>query len=310
MTRRIGFLLVPDFALMSYAAAAEPLRAANVLGGRALYEGLNVSLDGGPIRASNGATILADARVGEAVALDIAFVIQGGNPARFEDPVLSVWLRALARRGVLLGGISGGAYALARAGLLDGHRCTVHWEYAAAFREEFPRVRLERGLYVADRDRLTCGGGVAALDMMHALIAREHGPALAGEVSAWFLHTEARAGSGPQRATAERHGTRHPTLVAALAEIERTVAGPPSRAEIAARAGTSLRYLERLFAAHLGTTIAAHALAVRLDRARALLRQTGRPVLEVALMTGFTSASHFARAYRARHGRPPRAERT
>jgi transcriptional regulator GlxA family with amidase domain len=307
---QVGFLLLPGFALMSYASAAEPLRAANQLAGRALYAWRHISLDGEAAAASNGASIRADHRIGERIDLDLLFVCAGGNPALFADPATYRWLRRLARAGVAIGGVSGGAYVLARAGLLDGYRATIHWEHLPAFSEEFPQLALERSLYVIDRDRLTCAGGVAALDLMHALIERDHGHALAAQVSEWYLHTEVRLGSGPQRMRLrERFGVSNPKLLAALSEIERRIEEPPGRAELAAAAGTSVRQLERLFARHLGSTIAAHGLRVRLAHARTLLRQTAKPVLDVAVMCGFASASHFSRAYRTAYGHPPKAER-
>ena len=217
---------------------------------------------------------------------------------------------ALARQSVAIGGVSGGAYVLARSGLLDGYRATIHWEHLPAFSEEFPHVSVERNLFVIDRDRLTCAGGIAALDLMHALIERDHGHDLAAAVSEWYLHTEVRSGSVPQRMTLrERFGVSNPKLLKALSEIERRIEEPPGRDELAAVAGTSVRQLERLFAQHLGTTMGVHGLRVRLTRARELLRQTSKPVLDIAVMCGFTSVSHFSRAYRVAFGHPPRAER-
>lgn len=307
---RVGFLLLPDFALMSYASAAEPLRAANRLAGRELYTWRNISLHGETATASNGASIRADHRIGDKIDLDALFVCAGGNPALFSDRAVYRWLRTLARSGVSIGGVSGGAYILARAGLLDGYRATIHWEHLPAFSEEFPHLTIERSLFVIDRDRLTCAGGVAALDLMHALIERDHGHELASAVSEWYLHTEVRLGSGPQRMTLrERYGVSNANLLKALGEIERRIEEPPSNAELAALAGTSVRQLERLFAKHLKTTIGAHGQQVRLARAQTLLRQTSMPVLNVAVMCGFASASHFSRIYRQAYGHSPKGER-
>jgi transcriptional regulator GlxA family with amidase domain len=307
---RVGFLLLSDFSLMSYAAAAEPLRAANRIAGKSLYAWEHISLDGEAATASNGASIRAQHRVGDPIDLEALFVCAGGNPALFSDPSTYRWLRTLARKGVTIGGVSGGAYVLARAGLLDGHRATIHWEHLPAFVEEFPHLEVERSLFVIDRDRLTCAGGIAALDLMHALIERDHGHALASAVSEWYLHTEVRLGSGPQRMSLrERFGVSNPKLLKALSEIERRVEKPPTRAEIAVAVGTSVRQLDRLFARDLKTSIGAHAAKVRLARAQDLLRQTSKPVVEVAVMCGFASASHFSRAYRAAYGHPPSAER-
>lgn len=312
--RRVAFLLVPGFALMSYASAIEPLRAANRLAGRQLYAWSHVAVDEAPVEASNGLAIIPDFRVGRGEARlaqgDTLLVCAGGNPALFRDPRTLAWLRDLSRRGVAVGGVSGGTYILARAGVLSGYRCTIHWEHVPAFVEEFPHLDLHRTLFEIDRDRLTCAGGVAALDMMHAVIERDFGNEIAAAVSDWFLQAETRLGSGPQRmGLAERHGVSSPRLVKALAAMESRIEEPASRAEIATIAGVSARQLERLFAEQMGTTLGAHYLALRLSRARALLRETTMTVTEVAVAAGFVSTSHFSRAFRARYGHPPRAAR-
>ncbi len=309
-TRNVGFLLIPGFALMSYASAAEPLRAANRVSERPLYAWRHISLDGKAVAASNGASILADHAVGADLDLDILFVFAGGNPALFRHAPTLRWLRNLARKGVRIGGVSGGPYILARAGLLSGYRCSVHWEHVPAFTEEFPDLTVSRNLFEIDRDRATCAGGVAALDMMHDLIAADHGQTIAAAVSDWFLHSQIRQGSGPQRMNLqERYGVSHPGLLKVLAHMEANIEDVKSRAELASLAGVSTRQLGRLFQAHLGVTPREHYVNVRLDRARMLLRQSALPILELAVACGFVSASHFSRSYRSRFGHAPRAER-
>jgi transcriptional regulator GlxA family with amidase domain len=305
-----GFLLLPDFALLSYACAIEPLRAANRLSGRPLYAWRHVAIDGASARASNGIEIKAGHGLDDEFHVDTVLVCAGGNPAQFRDRRVSRWLRGLARRGVRLCGVSGGPYALARAGLLTGHRCTIHWEHFPAFAEEFPELDATRSLFVIDRDRLTCSGGTSALDMMHALIEQDHGHELAAAVSDWFLQTEIRAGSGPQRmALRQRFNVSNERLLRALGDMESHLQEPASRGELASRAGVSVRQLERLFSSHLGSTMRAHYLQTRLDRARILLRETAMPVIAVAVATGFASPSHFTRSYRQAFGVSPRQER-
>ncbi|GGF73213.1 HTH-type transcriptional regulator CdhR [Azorhizobium oxalatiphilum] len=308
--RTYGFLLLPDFALLTYASAIEPLRAANALSGRDLYRWRHISPDGQPVRASNGVAIAVDEKVGDTLDLDAVVAVAGGNPARFRHKPTFTFLRRLAARGVMLAGVSGGPYALARAGVLEGHRCTVHWEHVPAFTEEFPDLDVRRTLYEIDRDRVTCAGGIATLDMMTDLIARDHGPVLANAVSEWFLRTHARPASGAQRmAPRERFGIGNAKVLAVLAEMEKRLEEPASREELARGAGISVRQLERLFADHVGESVGGHYLSLRLDRARSLLRQTALPVAEVAMATGFVSTSHFSRAYKARFGLSPTGER-
>jgi len=307
---RVGFLLVPGFALMSYASVVEPLRAANVLAGRSLYKWRHISIRGHDIAASNGVRIQADVSIARAGRFDVIFVCAGGNPQAFDHPPTFAFLRDAGRHGVRLGGVSAGPYLLAKAGLLDGYRCTVHWEHVPAFTETFPLLHLSRSLFEIDRDRLTCAGGIAALDMMHALIRADHGAALAAAVSDWFLQTEVRRGEVAQRLSpTERFGVHHPKLIETLLRMERRIERPLPPRELARLAGLSVRQLERLFAQHLGSTITRHYLRIRLEHARILLRQTALSVAEIALATGFVVSTHFSKSYRWQFGVAPTYER-
>lgn len=239
--------------------------------------------------------------------LDLMLVCAGGNPATFTDRRTFAWLRKLARRGVTLGGISGGPFILARAGLLHGRRCTIHWEHAPALQEAYPDVEITNSLFEFDGDRITCSGGIAGLDMMIALIGRDHGYQLAASVSAWFLHTHIREGAAPQRMDLRyRLGVSDEKVLKALKAMESHLETPLQREQLARLAGVSLRRLERAFQRQLGHGIYEHYLALRLMRSRQLLRETSLSILEVALATGFASASQFARAFRRAYGCPPR----
>ena len=302
----VGFLLVPGFALMSYAAAIEPLRAANLLSGKELYRWWHAAPGGKPVTASNGVAIIPDCGTSSDRDADMVFVCAGGNPAIFGDKAVFAWLRRLARKGVTIGGISGGPYVLAKAGLLDERRATLHWEHLPAFREAFPNVTVVPSLFEIDGNRITCSGGISALDMMVALIQRDHGRQLAASVGEWFLHTHIREGFGPQRMDLRyRLGVADEKLLHVLRVMERSIETPFSRATLAHEAGISLRQLERLFQRHIGHGIHGHYRWLRLERARQLLRETSLPVLDVALATGFASSSQFARAYSRAFGEPP-----
>jgi len=306
----VGFLLVPGFALMSYAAAIEPLRAANLLSGKELYRWWHAAPGGKPVTASNGVAIIPDCGTSSDRDADMVFVCAGGNPAIFGDKAVFAWLRRLARKGVTIGGISGGPYVLAKAGLLDERRATLHWEHLPAFREAFPNVTVVPSLFEIDGNRITCSGGISALDMMVALIQRDHGRQLAASVGEWFLHTHIREGFGPQRMDLRyRLGVADEKLLHVLRVMERSIETPFSRATLAHEAGISLRQLERLFQRHIGHGIHGHYRWLRLERARQLLRETTLPVLDVALATGFASSSQFARAYSRAFGEPPSCTR-
>jgi transcriptional regulator GlxA family with amidase domain len=307
---RVGFLLIDGFALMSFASAIEPLRAANVLAGKKLYQWLHISTGASAILASNGLSVTSDHTIADSVRYDTVLVCAGGNPASFIDAKTLAWLRRLARSGCAIGGVSGGPFILAKAGILGDVRCTIHWEHLDAFVEAFPDIEPTRTLFEIDGNRLTCAGGVAALDMMHAIIRRDHGQALAAKVSDWFLQTAVRLGDDSQRISLrERLGTSNRAVLSATTAMERRLASLTSREELAKAAGVSVRQLERLFIAHLGVTIEQHYLTLRLAKARALLQQTSMPVVEIGAECGFASASHFARVYRRAFDLTPSQDR-
>jgi transcriptional regulator GlxA family with amidase domain len=287
---------------MSYTAAVEPLRAANTLSGCELYRWWHSAPGGGSVQASNGVTILTDVEVG-AVELNAnrVFVCAGGNPSSFDDPALSAWLRDLARRGVTIGGISGGPYLLARAGLLAGRRCTLHWEHVPAFEERYPDIEVVRSLFEVQGDRITCSGGIAALDLMLNLIERDHGPGLAAGVSDWFLHNQIREGLSPQRMDLRlRFGIRDPRVIRVLAAMEANLETPLSKEALAELANVSVRQLERLFQDFLGVGLHRRYLNLRLDRAHQLRRESSMSSAEIAAATGFLTADELSRAERRR----------
>ena len=271
---------------------------------------MHVSPTGEPAPSSSGALVPCDAAVGADLALDLLLVCAGGNPAAFDHRPTLAWLRRLANRGVILGGVSGGPVVLARARVMGGRRMTVHWEHADALAEAHPDLLLSRSLFVIDRDRVTCAGGAAALDMMHALISERTGAAFAGQVSDWFLHSEARPAGDAQRGPASaREGVHHRGLAAALALMEHHLGEPFDLAAIGRHVGLSPRQLTRLFREHLGLSPMACYRRLRLDRARDLLRQTTLSVTEVGQACGFPASSQFSRAFREAFGHPPREER-
>lgn len=310
-TQHIGFLLVPNFALLSYAAATEPLRASNLLSGSRLYETVRLSADGKPVRSSSGIAFDCEciASVGE--RCHAIFVCAGGGPEDWANQETAVaTLRRLSRQGVRVGSISSGSFVLVAAGLLDDRDFTIHWEHAPLLRETFPHLAPRHARYVLDRDRMTCGGGVAPLDMMHALIGERMGSNFARKVSDWFLHTAVAEPTAPQRgSTAERFGTNHPILLSVLEKMEATIDRPLSRFTMAAYAGISERHLDRLFTTRLGKSFLATYVEIRLHYARRLLEQSPLSVSEIAFATGFSSAAHFARRFTLMFGQTPRKAR-
>jgi transcriptional regulator GlxA family with amidase domain len=311
-----AFVMIANFSMMAFASAIEPLRIANRLSGRELYRWQVVSVAGGPIRASNGVLVMTDQSLAD-VAIrpgrrgPTVVVCTGLGAEHVRDPQLFAWLRRADRIGAPIGAVCTGAYLLARAGLLDGHRCTIHWENLPAFREDFPEIEVQADLFAVDRNRLTCSGGTAALDMMLHLIATEHGQELATKVSEQCIVDRIRSSFDHQRMPYRvRHGIHHPKLISAIEMMEANVEEPLDQDTLASCVGLSRRQLERLFGKHLGRTPAQYYLELRLERARHLLYQTTMQIMDVAFACGFVSASHFSTCYRHMYGKTPRAERS
>jgi transcriptional regulator GlxA family with amidase domain len=312
---RIGFFLIPNFSMMAFTSAVEPLRQANRVSGQTLYEWYVLSKDGSPVAASNGVSVSVDLSIAEVAArglsLPTILTCTGLNTERYVDREVFTWLRRLDRQGVQLGALCTGAYVLARAGLLDGHRCTIHWENLPAFREQFPEIEASSDLFEIDGNRFSCSGGTAPLDMMLYLITEQHGAPLATKVSEAVLLDRIRGARDHQRLPLRvRLGVHHPKLLGAIEMMEANLEEPLSQDELAHYVGLSRRQLERLFRKYLGRAPGQYYLELRLDRARHLLYQTDLAIIDVALACGFVSASHFSKCYRQLYGRTPRAERT
>ncbi|MDO5622631.1 MAG: GlxA family transcriptional regulator [Paracoccus sp. (in: a-proteobacteria)] len=306
---RIGFILTQGYSLMSITAAVEPLRAANHLAGADLYRAAFYSVGGGFAASTSGGGFptlpLIETHGGAATGtLDLVFVVAGGDPMEYDDPALIRGLRSLDRRGIGLGGISGGAAILARYGLMGGRRFTLHWAHIDALSAEMPDLLIDRALYVIDRDRYSCAGGVAALDMICAVIARDHGAGFARSVAEWFIHPRPRPAETPQQDLGQG-GSDHPVLAKAIGLMFSHLAEPLAADQIAAQVGLSARQLQRLFVEHLERPLMQFYREMRLKKADELIRQTRLPMVDVALITGFADAAHFSRAYRAMFGRTP-----
>ncbi|MGD1877810.1 MAG: GlxA family transcriptional regulator [Kiloniellaceae bacterium] len=305
-----GFLLLPQFSMLAFSSAVEPLRAANRRWGGALYDWRILTTDGRPIHSSSRMHLLPDGGLEDCGRLDYLFVVAGLAVQRLREPTVIAALRRLGRSGCRLGALSTGSYLLAWAGLLDGFRCTVHWENLDAFREDFPDLDVTGELFEIDGPRLTCSGGTASLDMMLSLIATSHGRDLAARVAEQFIHERIRDTHDHQRMSLQgRLGISHPKLLQVVTMMEAHLEEPLARAELARRAGLSTRQLERLFRRYLGRTPTRYYLELRLHRARALLTQTAMSILNVALACGFVSASHFSKCYREFFHKMPREER-
>lgn len=307
--RTVGFLLIDQFSMIAFCSAIEPLRLANRAAGRELYGYRVYSEDGQGARASNGLLVNVDGAFPE--ACDDVLIVCGGVDIQAADPrqATTALRRALTRGGVI-GSVCTGAYLLAEAGLLDGYRATIHWENLEGLLSEHSELDVGSELFEIDRNRMTCAGGAAATDMMLAVIGRDHGAEIASEVADQLIHHRIRDSGERQRMDLRMSlGVAHPKLLKVVQLMQDHVAEPLSNHDLADAVHLSTRQLERLFFKYLSQSPAKHYLKIRLDRARNLIRQTALPLLTIAMDCGFTSASHFSKAYVDHFGQPPSAER-
>ncbi|POF28879.1 GlxA family transcriptional regulator [Roseibium marinum] len=309
--QRIAFVLFDRFSMNAFASVIEPLRIANRLLGRDYYEWTTYSLDGNSVLASNSCEVSVNKSIRDLHDADVTLLCTGIDVERLPlDPDLGSKLRRLNAMGRTFGAICTGAYLLARYNLLDGRRCTIHWENLRSLREEFPNVEVTSDIFAIDRNCITCAGGMASLDMMLRLIAIQHGAYLAHEVAEVALYQNMRSGESAQRHDIEaRTGISNAKILDAIRIMDLHIEDPLSCQQLAMTVNLSPRQLERLFRRHFNCTPGQYYLRLRLETARDLLRRTSRPVLDVALACGFASTSHFTKCYRERFLCTPTEER-
>jgi len=307
---RYAFLVVPGFSMIAFAAAIDTLRLANRVSNQRLYEWETLSTDGKAVTASNGLEVTPGHSIKSVNAYSALFVCGGTRVQAGWSRTLGESLRSASKRGIALGSLCTGSFLLAKADVLEGYRCTIHWERLASTREEFPKLNLTDDIYEIDRDRYTCAGGTTPIDMMLELISKEHGTSLSAAISEEILVDRVRSMQDHQRIPLRQQlGTSQPKLTEAVLLMESNLEEPLSPDELAGYVNISRRQLERLFRSYLHCTPTQYYLRLRLRNARLLLLQTEKSIVEISLACGFASAPHFSKCYRDMFNLPPRDER-
>ena len=308
--QRFGFLLLPNFSLIALSSAVDPLRLANMALGRRVFDYVTLGVSAEPVLSSDGIRVLPDQVMGESDRFDTVFVV-GPNPIPKQGYAdISRWLRRLAAQGIVLGGIDTGCYVLAKAGLLKGYRCTIHWEDRDTLLAEFPDLLVSNRLFEIDRDRYTCSGGVSPLDLMTFVLRRPPGNReLAQQVSDLLVSYQRSPDENQSLPLRYRYANIPEVLLEALEIMESNVEEPLSPGEIADYLKISRRQLERLFRDHLLTSPAKKYLETRLAHARRSVLRTNRRIEDISAACGFASTAHFIARYRAQYANSPQAQR-
>ena len=301
---------MPNFSLVAFALAIETLRVSNNIKGSELYKWEILTSTNDVVKASNGFEFKPYKKLQDVESYEILFVCGGNRVQSYWTDSIGRWLRQQDIKGVPLGSLCTGAYILGRAGLLNNYRCTMHWDHIAATREEFPNLQLTDDIYEIDRDRYTCAGGTASIDLMHYLITIHHGRQLAAAVSEKLMVDHVRNMDDPQRIPLRQQiGTGQPKLIEAVRLMETNLEECLSPKELSAYVELSVRQLERSFRMYLECTPMQYYLKLRLRNARRLLLQTERSTGDISLACGFNSAAHFSKSYRDMFDISPREQR-
>jgi AraC family carnitine catabolism transcriptional activator len=308
MTQRITLCLCPGFPLYSVAAALDVMRHANRFAATEFYRWTFLSEDDQAVTDSNGISLPPGSNIANAPPCDLAFIVAGFDASQIGQPRLCAWLSKQARAGRIVGGISNGAFLLAATGLLNQYSATTHWEDFESFCLLFPEVRARYQRFVIDRNRISCAGGSATLDLFIELARQDLGNEIALKISRQMLLQEQSIvlpGAG-NRVPERRHS---PPVQRALSLIEAGVGQSITVNELASRIGISRRELLRLFRKELNNTPSQVLGQRRLDRARSLILNTSLPMAMIAESVGFSSQSHLTSSYHAEFGITPAQQR-
>ncbi|MBP9540571.1 MAG: GlxA family transcriptional regulator [Vitreoscilla sp.] len=308
-TQKIGFILLRGFTMITFASAVDVLRMSNYHSQNELYS-WHIYQESDDICASNGLRLEHTCDMAGLFECDMVFVCAGIDVQTATTPAIKQLLQQLDQQGITLGGMCNGSVALALAKLLDGYRSAVHWESLPAAKEAFLQVKFGEQLYALDRNRYTCSGGTASMDMMLHIIRLQHGKALATAVSQQFVMERIRDDSTTQYKPHTDHiGPGYDYVHTAIELMQANLDEVLAMQEIADLIPLSLRQMERLFKRYCNMSPAQYYLRLRLQRAKELLAQTSMSVMQVTVACGFSTSSHFSKAYRSYYGYSPREQR-
>ena len=280
------------------------------MSGKKLYDWTFIGENEEFVSCSAGTQFKLDTTLIELHRDDTILLCGGTTIQKSTTKKLIGWLRREARRGLVIGGLCTAAYPMAKAGLLDEKKATIHWENQDSFAEEFLEVELTKTVFVCDGNRYTTAGGTSSIDLLLKIIADDHGEELANAVADQMIYSSIRTDQDTQRLSVPtRIGVRHPKLSKVIQMMEINIEEPKSPSILAKDVGMSTRQLERLFRRYLDRSPKRYYMELRLQKARNLLMQTDMSVINVALACGFASPSHFSKCYRAHYDTTPYRER-
>lgn len=311
----VGFILTRRFTLCAFANFIDMLRLAADDGDRSrpiLCDWAVVSHTMDPVISSCGVSVSMTERLGDPSRFDYIVVVGGLMDETPDlDPAYHRFLHQAAEKHVPLVGVCTGAFFLHRAGLMNGYRCCVSWYNHSDFLEQFDGFSpVSDQLFVVDRDRLTCSGGVGSAHLAAYLVDKHVGRAAASKSLHIMMIDDALQAENPQPGLPLELKTKDPIVQRALLLMQQNIDTPISVQDIAGRMGKSKRQIERHFRMALDTSPQAAYLDMRLDMSKYLVEKTQKSIAQIAVDCGFCDSSHLSRMFRRRYGITPHSART
>lgn len=311
---QVSFILQDHFSMMAFTAAVDAIVTSNLVSSSPLYSYKTVAMDSLIVASDLGIEISADSSIEQMIrsneALPQILIVCGGFRCSTEEtPALSQLLKQAAKQGIIIGGLWNGAIALAYAGLLNEQSCAVHPDNHAFMRERFPLVTTSHEVFVNNNNRISCAGPISALEMMLDQIESLFGKAISRAVQEILSCDQLSESSTTLPSQAIDTPDLPKNLRELIALMSANIEEPLSAEELSDLVGISRRHSERLFQTHLDTSPRRYYLEVRITHARRLLLQSSDSITNIAVASGFISASHFSNCYKKYFGITPTVAR-
>ena len=300
-----GIFIAEAFGMLSYASIVDVLKQMrDYYAGKPLtWTTLSTTLD--PVAAANGLQVLPQETISASPVFDYVIIIGSAESARYDNEQALAWIRSQHRHGAITCGTASATWLLARSGVLKGRRCTLHWRDIEVFREAYPDVEIVDEVYVVDERIVTCSGAATASDMVYHLLGEHFGHNAIRRIQEILFHERLREPHQSQRQNHKRIQLLNPEVYRLMQAIDDNVEGALRIGSLCDQLGLNRRVVENVFREHIGISPKQYQLELRLTRAARMLNKTAMSIPEIAVATGFSSASHLSSSFSRRYGVSP-----
>ncbi|WP_371483036.1 GlxA family transcriptional regulator [Kitasatospora sp. NBC_00315] len=308
--RRVVIAAFPGVELLDVTGPAEVFSIASRLLGTGTpgYRVEVAARAAGELATSGGIRLVADLALEEVRGRVDTLLVAGamdlsaGRVSAVVDPFVAGWLVGAGPRARRVAGLCAGAHLLAAAGMLDGSKATTHWLTADQLASEHPRIDVDPDpIFIRVGRVWTCAGVTAVLDLALAMVAEDHGQALALETArAMVMYVKRPGGQSQFSVPLSLQAPVDDRIDGLRLWMQDHLAEELPVPVLAERLHLSVRHFSRLFRRRTGRTPADYLEAVRLEAARRLLEESDRGLADIAAGTGLGSVETLHRAFRTR----------